>query len=231
MALQAVGLRRRDRHGGRGTLRSLRCGRGWGRARGGNRPFPPRSEPRRAIISRPSSRRRSRSRRVKRLSHDDVPSSWLSTGGRSWWKCSRHELGQRQGAGTLLRFQPYAFHLRLHLAAAVLAHAAARAVPQRLRAGHRAGHPGVVQDALPAHLAPEDRVLDGVLDDGDDAHARPAPAGAARRGAPLHASSSSPRRGRSRPPRRRRRTPASRVHHRPSRSRPRAALPSRAPRC
>src|SRR3954447_13102702 len=66
---------------------------------------------------------------------------------------------------------PDAPHLRLHLAVAVGPHAAARSVAQRLRAVHRARHPGRMQHALAAHLAAEDRLLDRGLDEGEGLHA------------------------------------------------------------
>src|SRR5437660_1481962 len=76
----------------------------------------------------------------------------------------------RRLRGALDGFHPYAAHLRLHLAVPVRTHTAARAVPQRLRAVHRARHAGRVQHALAAHLAPEDRLLDRGLDEGERAH-------------------------------------------------------------
>src|SRR4029079_11514900 len=66
---------------------------------------------------------------------------------------------------------PHAPHLGLDLAVAVVPHAAAGAVAQRLRARHRTGEAGVVQDALPAHPAVPDRALDRVLDGLEQAHA------------------------------------------------------------
>src|SRR4051794_20140846 len=77
----------------------------------------------------------------------------------------------RELLGPVVGLDPHAAHLRLDLAAAVRAHAATRAVAQRLRARHRAREPGVVQDALPAHAAVPDRPLDRVLDRLEQAHA------------------------------------------------------------
>src|SRR5262249_43051785 len=62
---------------------------------------------------------------------------------------------------------PDAFHLRLHLAMAVGAHAAAGSVAQVLRAVHRAGHAGRGQRALPAHLAVEQQALEVALGPGE----------------------------------------------------------------
>ena len=62
---------------------------------------------------------------------------------------------------------PDAGHLGLDLAIAVVAHAAAGAVAQVLRAVHRAGHAGRGQDALAAHPAVEQEALDHPLDGGD----------------------------------------------------------------
>src|SRR5215218_6980590 len=76
----------------------------------------------------------------------------------------------RQAPGALVRLQPNALHLGLHLTAAVGPNAAARAVAHLLRAVHRAGQPCRVEDALPAHAAPEDRPLDRLLDDRQRAH-------------------------------------------------------------
>src|SRR5688572_25247514 len=66
------------------------------------------------------------------------------------------------GAGPGLH--PYALHLRLDLAVPVVAHAAARAVAQVLRAVHRARHAGGGERALPAHLAIEQEALGHALD-------------------------------------------------------------------
>src|SRR5205085_6239776 len=52
---------------------------------------------------------------------------------------------------------------------AVRSHATAGPVAQRLGTGHGAGHPGRVQDALAAHLTAPHRLLDGVLQSGDEA--------------------------------------------------------------
>src|ERR1700744_2242103 len=76
---------------------------------------------------------------------------------------------QRQSLRALHRLDPHAAHLRLDLAVAVGPDAAARAVAQRLGARHRARQPGVVQHALTAHAAVPDRLLDEVLERGDDA--------------------------------------------------------------
>src|SRR4051794_10953318 len=76
----------------------------------------------------------------------------------------------RQLVGALGGLQPDTAHLGLDLAVAVRPDAAARAVAQGLRAGHRAGEPGVVQDALAAHAAVPDGALDGVLDGLEEAH-------------------------------------------------------------
>src|SRR5215210_1816463 len=76
----------------------------------------------------------------------------------------------RQALGALVGLEPHAPHLRLDLAGPVGAHAAARAVAQRLRARHWARHAGVVQDALAAHLAVPDRPLDRVLDGLEQGH-------------------------------------------------------------
>ncbi len=114
---------------------------------------------------------RSLSRPVSRLTHDDVPCRRLSTGGRSCSKCGPPGGGkQGQGAGAVLRLHPDAAHLGLHLAVAVLADAAAGPVSQRLGTRHRARHSRVVEHALAAHPTAEDRLLDGVLDEGDDSH-------------------------------------------------------------
>ena len=67
----------------------------------------------------------------------------------------------------LIRLHPDAAHLRLDLAMAVGAHAAAGPVAQGLRAIHRAGHAGRAQHALAAHLAVEQRALDRLLDGRD----------------------------------------------------------------
>src|SRR5688572_583815 len=66
------------------------------------------------------------------------------------------------GAGPGLH--PHALHLRLDLAVPVVAHAAARAVAQVLRAVHRARHAGRGKRALPAHLAIEQEALGHALD-------------------------------------------------------------------
>ena len=58
---------------------------------------------------------------------------------------------------------PHAAHFRLDLAVAVGAHAAARPVAQILRALHRAGHAGGVQDALTAVVAAEEPLLGEVF--------------------------------------------------------------------
>src|SRR3954453_2873812 len=76
----------------------------------------------------------------------------------------------RQLLGPLVGLQPDAAHLGLDLAVAVRTDAAARTVAQRLRTCHRAGEPGVVQDALAAHAAIPDRPLDRVLDGLEQAH-------------------------------------------------------------
>ena len=97
-------------------------------------------------------------------------SEW-STGGRRWPRPSRHSGIRRERSWALTHTQRIS---GIDLAAAVGAHPAARPVAQRLGAGHRAGQPGRVQDALPAHLAAEDAALDRVLDLLDGAHgARP----------------------------------------------------------
>src|SRR5262245_1623074 len=77
----------------------------------------------------------------------------------------------REPVGARVGLHPDAPHLGLDLAVAVRAHAAARAVAQRLGARHRAGEAGVVQDALPAHPAVPDRALDRVLEGLEQAHA------------------------------------------------------------
>src|SRR5438093_1440300 len=89
-------------------------------------------------------------------------------------------LRPRQLLRALDCFQPDAAHLRLDLAAAVRPDTAARAVPQRLGAVHRARQPGRVEDALAAHLAAEDRPLDSFLDQSQDAHHATAAASRAR---------------------------------------------------
>src|SRR5262249_53262753 len=58
----------------------------------------------------------------------------------------------------------------LHLAASVRPDTAERAVPQRLRAVHRTCHAGGVQDALAAHPAAEDRLLDRSFDESEGLH-------------------------------------------------------------
>src|SRR5439155_9003335 len=73
---------------------------------------------------------------------------------------------ERQPGRSLDRLQPDAAHLRLDLAVAVRAHAPAGTVAQLLRAVHRTGHPGRVEDALAAHVTAPDGLLDGVLDRG-----------------------------------------------------------------
>src|SRR3954469_17235722 len=77
---------------------------------------------------------------------------------------------QRHPARALEGLDPHAAHLGDDLAAAVGAHAAARAVAQRLGARHGAGQARRVQYALPAHLTAEDAALDRVLDLLDRAH-------------------------------------------------------------
>src|SRR5437588_1233106 len=79
-------------------------------------------------------------------------------------------VGPGKPARALDGLEPDAAHLRLHLAMAVGPHAAARAVAQRLRALHRAREPGRVEDALAAHVATEDRLLDRGLDECDRLH-------------------------------------------------------------
>ena len=106
----------------------------------------------------------SRSRPVTRLIQAEVPSSWLSTGGRRSSMWPRHK---RQPLRALVCLEPDAAHLGLDLAGAVRADAPARSVAQRLRTRHRARQPGRVQDALAAHLAPPDGPLDGVLRAGE----------------------------------------------------------------
>src|SRR3984957_17605423 len=70
----------------------------------------------------------------------------------------------RYAFAAAIGFDPNAAHVRLVLAVAVGAHAAARAVAQRLRTVHRAGHAGRTQHALTAHAAIEQEALDGFLD-------------------------------------------------------------------
>ena len=76
-----------------------------------------------------------------------------------------HRLDAARNALTAsIGLDPHAAHLRLDLAIAVGAHAAARAVAQGLRAVHRARHAGRAEHALAAHAAVEQRALDGLLD-------------------------------------------------------------------
>ena len=70
----------------------------------------------------------------------------------------------RHPARALPGLHPDAAHLRLDLAMAVGAHAAAGTVAHLLRAVHRAGHAGRAQHALAAHLAVEQQALDAALD-------------------------------------------------------------------
>src|SRR5437588_9185788 len=76
----------------------------------------------------------------------------------------------RQPPRALDRFEPDAAHLGLHLAVAVRPYATARPVAQRLRALHRTREPGRVEDALAAHVAAEDRLLDRGLQQRDGLH-------------------------------------------------------------
>src|SRR3954454_9986507 len=62
-------------------------------------------------------------------------------------------LGPGQLSRALDRLHPHTAPLRLDLAMAVGPHTAARPVAELLRACHRAGEPGRVQDALAAHVA------------------------------------------------------------------------------
>src|SRR3984885_13955146 len=91
--------------------------------------------------------------------------------------------------GALIRDQPDASSGRVDLAATVLADAATRAVPELLRARHRARIAGDGKDALTAHAAAEHIVLDVLLDDREQAVAPPSrlqPAGQPRlSGVPL----------------------------------------------
>src|SRR6266851_4691862 len=79
-------------------------------------------------------------------------------------------LRPRQLARALDRLQPHAAHFRNHLAATIGPDAAARAVAQGLRTVHRTGKARRVEDALSAHLAAEDRFLDGRLDERQGLH-------------------------------------------------------------
>src|SRR5271155_1150310 len=72
-------------------------------------------------------------------------------------------------AAALIGLDPYARHVGIDLAAAVGAHAPARSVTQRLRAIHRAGHPGCGEEAVSAHPAIEERALDVALGKGHGA--------------------------------------------------------------
>src|SRR5438445_9502422 len=78
-------------------------------------------------------------------------------------------VGPRQLLRALESLHPDALHLRHDLAVPVGPDAAAGAVPQPLRTGHRAGEAGRVQDTLAAHLAAEDRLLDRLLDQSEQA--------------------------------------------------------------
>src|SRR5687767_8981656 len=62
---------------------------------------------------------------------------------------------------------PDAPHLRLHLAMAIRAHAAARPIAQALRAVHRAGHSRIAENALAAHPAVEEQAFRAALHGGD----------------------------------------------------------------
>ena len=123
-----------------------------------------------AVPCRPRGARRSRP--VSRLVQDASPSSWLLTGGRSSMDVLAPRLReQRQRAASLFCLDPDTTHLWNDLAVAVLTNAAAWPVAQRLGAGHRAGHPCGVQDALAAHSAVPHGTLDGMLDDAAEAWA------------------------------------------------------------
>ena len=112
-----------------------------------------------------------RSLPLTRFAHDDVPTRPIVDRRPQFEVSARARPGkQGEGARPRLGLEPHAPHLRLDLAVTVLAHASARSVPKGLRARHRARHAGVVQHALTTHAASEDRLLDGVLDRGDDAH-------------------------------------------------------------
>src|SRR5271170_5564560 len=69
-------------------------------------------------------------------------------------------------AAAFVGLDPYARHVGIDLAAAVGAHAPARSVAKRLRAIHRAGHPGRGKEAVSAHSAIEERALDVALGKG-----------------------------------------------------------------
>src|SRR6266567_7148482 len=62
---------------------------------------------------------------------------------------------------------PDAAHARLHLAESIGTNAAAGAVAHGLGAVHRAGHSGIAERALAAHLAIEQHALDRALDRGN----------------------------------------------------------------
>src|SRR5439155_18823874 len=79
-------------------------------------------------------------------------------------------LAPGQLARALDGVHPDAAHLRINLAVTVRSHPTARPVAQLLRALHRARESGRVQHALAAHVAAEDRLLDGRLDEGERAH-------------------------------------------------------------
>lgn len=54
---------------------------------------------------------------------------------------------------------PHTAHVGLDLAVPIQANASTRAVAKVFRTGHGTRHPGVVQDAIPTHLAVEDEAL------------------------------------------------------------------------
>ena len=88
------------------------------------------------------------------LSQAERPLRRLSTG-----FCTSRILPCRHPLRALPGLHPDARHLRLHLAMAVGAHAAAGPVAEVLRAVHRAGHAGRGERALAAHLAIEQQPL------------------------------------------------------------------------
>jgi len=70
---------------------------------------------------------------------------------------------QRHVRSPVVSLHPNARHIGNHFAVAVLANPTARPVAKRFRTGHRTGHPGRVEDALPAHPAVPHRCFHDML--------------------------------------------------------------------
>ena len=96
--------------------------------------------------------------RASRIQAEEPLSAWL-IGGRIVG--DRGALAHAQAS--LVGLSPDAAHIGIDLAIAVGADAAARAVAQRLRAIHRAGHARLRQNAVAAHAAVEKEALDARL--------------------------------------------------------------------